>query len=89
MGDYFVYTLKLENGKYYVGRTGNLKRRLRQHFKGKGALWTRKHSPIKVLNTVKCKSEIDSKLMETKIYYKRKEQFGKDNVRGAGNTSSQ
>ncbi|PSO47238.1 MAG: excinuclease ABC subunit C, partial [Parcubacteria group bacterium SW_4_46_8] len=32
---YYVYTLQLKNGQIYTGRTNNLKRRLKDHKKGK------------------------------------------------------
>ena len=31
---YFVYVLKLENNKYYVGKTKNLQKRLESHRRG-------------------------------------------------------
>jgi len=35
VGDYWVYVLELENGKYYVGQTNDLRRRLREHREGR------------------------------------------------------
>lgn len=34
---------------FYVGFTQNVSRRLRSHFQGEGAVWTRLHSPCSVL----------------------------------------
>lgn len=43
---YSVYILKLEQNKYYVGISGDVPKRLRQHGAGKGAKWTQKYHPI-------------------------------------------
>lgn len=34
MKEYWVYILKDKNGKYYIGSTSNLEKRLRQHANG-------------------------------------------------------
>jgi hypothetical protein len=45
-----VYLVKLEHGKYYVGYAeGSAEKRIRQHFSGSGAAWTKRHKPVKVL----------------------------------------
>ncbi|KAG5182872.1 hypothetical protein JKP88DRAFT_152434, partial [Tribonema minus] len=46
-----VYTLKLRGGKYYVGFTTNLPKRLEQHFTGTdGAMWTKHYPMERVVN---------------------------------------
>nr|WP_299035048.1 GIY-YIG nuclease family protein [uncultured Tenacibaculum sp.] len=44
-----IYTLELEGGFYYVGRTFSLKNRLKKHFKNKGSAWTKLHPPINLI----------------------------------------
>ena len=46
---YYVYVLKLQRGKYYVGSSTNPQARLKQHQKGGrfGAAWTNKYKPTK------------------------------------------
>lgn len=44
-----VYVLKLEHECFYIGFTKNIDRRIADHFKGKGAIWTQLHEPISVL----------------------------------------
>jgi hypothetical protein len=44
-----VYTLKLEQGRYYVGWTQSLEVRIAQHFLGRGADWTRLFKPLEVI----------------------------------------
>lgn len=74
----FLYVLQLEDGKYYVGKTTDIKRRVEEHNKGKGSEWTRLHKPVKVLETRKVKDEHDEN-NTTKDLMKK---YGVDNVRG-------
>lgn len=41
-----IYVLGLENDKWYVGRTQYICTRLRDHFIGEGAKWTKKYNPV-------------------------------------------
>ena len=45
----FIYTLQLEKGKYYVGKTNNPQFRLESHFNSNGSEWTKLYKPLKVL----------------------------------------
>lgn len=38
--NFYVYILKCQNGRYYVGQTNNLQRRLKQHVRGDGCKYT-------------------------------------------------
>lgn len=40
-----VYILHLEGGRYYVGKTTTLDKRLEQYFSGQGSAWTELHPP--------------------------------------------
>lgn len=45
----FIYILKLEKGKYYIGKTNNPDIRINEHFtKNCASQWTKKYKPIKV-----------------------------------------
>jgi len=48
---YWLYALKLEHNKYYVGFTGkqNPYNRIKEHVEGEGAKWTQLHKPVEVL----------------------------------------
>ena len=74
----FIYILKLENNKYYVGKTSNPTFRLEQHFNSDGSLWTKKYNPIKVIEIIPNCDNYD----EDKYTLKYMEQFGINNVRG-------
>ncbi len=45
----YLYILLCKNNSYYTGSTINLDLRLQQHFEGKGANYTKKHPPIKLV----------------------------------------
>jgi len=45
-GIFFVYAIKCQGGSYYIGHTDNLQRRWREHLSGKGADWTKRHTPV-------------------------------------------
>ena len=46
---HYVYSLELEGGRKYVGKTDDINRRFDQHFSGNGAKWTKKYKPIGVI----------------------------------------
>jgi len=79
----WIYGLRLESEKYYVGKTTNLGQRLSAHFRlsgggGKGAAWTRKYKPQEL---VFAKPGCDA-LDEDKFTLQFMQQHGVDNVRG-------
>jgi predicted GIY-YIG superfamily endonuclease len=73
-----VYVLKLKHDKYYIGKSKYVDNRIRKHFKGLGAVWTKKHKPLSVVEIVdKCDDFDEDKY--TKMYMNK---YGIDNVRG-------
>lgn len=73
----YVYILKLENNKYYVGKTDSLEKRIMQHFSN-GSNWTKKYKPIDIIDIIKDCDEFD----EDKYTLKYMKEYGIDNVRG-------
>ena len=73
-----LYVLKLEMGKWYIGRTANVERRFQQHVEGVGAKWTGLHKPISIEMTRPLLSEHDEDM--TTLEYMIK--YGIYNVRG-------
>lgn len=74
----YVYVLKLEDNRYYIGRTSNFVQRMNEHFTNNGALYTKKYKPIKIKEVVEektCYDERDKTLEYMEIY-------GWKNVRG-------
>lgn len=43
-----LYVLKCEDDCWYVGITGDMDQRWRQHSRGSGAEWTKEHHPIRI-----------------------------------------
>ena len=43
-----IYVLKLQENKYYVGKTTNPTYRLDDHFSEGGSAWTKKYKPISI-----------------------------------------
>jgi cellular nucleic acid-binding protein len=74
----FIYTLKLEQGKYYIGKTNNPQFRLESHFDSNGSAWTKKYKPIKVLELKPNCDDYD----EDKVTRQYMDKYGIDNVRG-------
>jgi predicted GIY-YIG superfamily endonuclease len=78
-----IYVLKLEGGKYYVGKTSDVSRRFKEHREGTGAAWTRKYKPMSIAKTMPLTSPFD----EDKVTKEYMSMYGIDNVRGAGYVS--
>ena len=74
----YIYILKLQNNKYYVGKTNNPKKRLVEHYDGYGSAWTNKYRPIKVLELISNSDDYD----EEKYTIEYMKKFGIENVRG-------
>lgn len=77
-----VYVLRLENGKYYVGKTDNVINRLEDHVSDNGSAWTRTHKPLEVVEVI----ENASVYTEDAVTKKYMNQFGTENVRGGSYT---
>ena len=79
-----LYVLELAGGKYYVGQTKDPDRRIRKHFKGSGAEWTRTHPPLREINRINL-GVIDyrtGELAENAKVVELMRQHGFQNVRG-------
>ncbi len=73
-----IYILKLKEGKYYVGITKNISKRIKEHMDGKGCIWTKKYKPNGIEKIIKNITKYDEDKF-VKIYM---EKYGIDNVRG-------
>ena len=74
----FIYTLQLEEQKYYIGKTNNPQFRLDMHFNFHGSEWTKKYKPIQVVEIIPNCDDYD----EDKYTIKYMEKYGINNVRG-------
>jgi hypothetical protein len=73
-----IYILKLEDGKYYIGKSANVERRFFDHMAGTGSSWTRKHRAIEIEKVIPNTSPFD----EDKYTKEYMAAYGIDNVRG-------
>jgi len=55
-----IYILKLNNNKYYVGKTNRLiNERYEEHLEGIGSLWTKKYKPQSIIKQIENSSPFD------------------------------
>jgi len=73
-----IYVLRLEGGRYYVGKSEDVMNRYSQHLKGSGSAWTRKHKPVGIEKTY----ENVSTFQEDSITKEYMSKHGIDKVRG-------
>jgi len=73
-----IYILKLENNKYYVGKTNNVGEMYKNHSKGIVRIWTKINKPISIIRTINNTSPFD----EDKYVKEYMKIYGIENVRG-------
>jgi restriction endonuclease S subunit len=49
-GIWFVYALECEDGSIYIGHSQDILKRWKQHAAGRGADWTKRHPPVKLVH---------------------------------------
>lgn len=74
----YIYVIKLEQNKYYIGKTDNPNFRLQNHFDSKGSKWTTIYKPLKIIE-LKQNCDIYD---EDKITIQYMNKYGINNVRG-------
>ena len=78
MSNVNIYIIRLEGGRYYIGKSDNVMNRYKQHLNGKGSSWTRKYKPISLEKTIENVSSFE----EDKITKEYMSKYGIDKVRG-------
>jgi len=81
---WYLYALLLENDYYYIGITIKPQERILAHFKGEGANFTKKNTPIKLVELYSL-NEVDRKLAYKQETLKTREFrniYGSDKVIG-------
>jgi len=73
-----LYVLKLQGGKYYVGKSVDVKQRFKQHLSGRGSAWTNMYKPVSIIETRPINSSFD----ETNVTKEYMKKYGIENVRG-------
>ena len=74
----YIYAIKLEKGKYYIGKTSNPQFRLQRHFNSNGSAWTKIYKPLKLIEIKPNCDDYD----EDKITRQYMDKYGINNVRG-------
>lgn len=88
--DIYIYVLRLEDGKYYVGQSNDLARRFNDHLSAtRGAEWTRIHHPIEIMR--RYRTGFNDPIMAMKVEndhtFQCIKEFGWQNVRGGDYTN--
>lgn len=78
MSNVNIYIIRLEGGRYYIGKSDNVMNRYQQHIDGNGSAWTRKYKPISLEKIIKNVSSFE----EDKITKEYMSKYGIDKVRG-------
>ena len=73
-----IYVLRLQGGRYYIGKSDNVMNRYQQHLNGSGSAWTRKYTPVSLEKTITNVSPFE----EDKITKEYMSKYGIDKVRG-------
>jgi predicted GIY-YIG superfamily endonuclease len=83
---YYLYALQLEQGRYYIGITANIRKRLWQHYSGSGARFTKVYKPVKTLGVLDLGVTTRALANAEEMVYTMKavRKYGALCVRGAG-----
>eukprot|EP00762_Andalucia_godoyi_P008821 ANDGO_06861.mRNA.1 hypothetical protein PPTG_09369 len=73
-----VYVLRCEGGKYYVGKSSNVRNRISDHMKDSGSAWTAMYRPLELIEVLAESDGFD----EDKYVKKYMQKYGIENVRG-------
>jgi len=73
-----IYVLKLQGGKYYVGKSQDVIGRYQQHMNGEGSSWTKKYKPISLVESKDGVSPFE----EDKVVKEYMAKYGIESVRG-------
>jgi predicted GIY-YIG superfamily endonuclease len=63
----WMYILECADGSYYVGSTRNLEQRLSQHQSGKGAKYTSRRLPVKLVYSEEYERVVDAYAREKQV----------------------
>jgi len=64
---WFVYLLECTNGKIYTGIAKDVEKRFQRHASGKGAKFTKRNPPVRILAHKKCKNRSEASQLERAI----------------------
>jgi len=64
---WYVYIVECSDNTYYTGITNDIEKRLSKHNSGKGAKYTRKRGPVKLLWSTESENRSEASKLEYKI----------------------
>ena len=73
-----IYVLRLEGGRYYIGKSDNVMKRYEEHLNGAGSAWTTRYPPVTLVKTINSVSAFE----EDKTVKEYMAVYGIDMVRG-------
>ena len=73
-----IYILRLEGGRYYIGKSKDVNKRFQKHLSGRGSAWTKLYRPVSLETTIQNVSALEED-KTTKEYMVK---YGIDKVRG-------
>ncbi len=73
-----IYILRLQDNKYYVGKSDDPYKRYQEHCNGYGSFWTNKYRPIEIEKIIKDANSFD----EDRYVKEYMSKYGIENVRG-------
>lgn len=78
-----IYVLKLQGGNYYIGKANDVIGRYQEHLHGNGSAWTRKYTPLSLIES----RDNVSPFEEDKVTKEYMAKYGIDKVRGGSYVS--
>jgi len=66
-GKFYVYALECDDKSIYVGQTDDVLKRWKEHAAGKGAEWTQKHLPVRLVHWEKYNSREEAAQREKEL----------------------
>ena len=67
MEKFFVYLAECRDGSFYCGWTNDLKKRIKAHNQGKGAKYTKRRRPVRIVFSEQCENKSEAMKLENRI----------------------
>lgn len=80
---YYVYVICNNSGKFYIGQTSDLEKRLARHnsiLPSKTSSFTKSKGPWKVTHQEECKSRLEAKIREKQLKSFKGREFIKNKI---------
>jgi predicted GIY-YIG superfamily endonuclease len=74
----YIYVIKQEGDRYYIGVTNNIEKRYNEHMIGNGSIWTKRYKPISIERSEIKRYKYEEDIMTLEYMNK----YGINNVRG-------